>query len=380
MNYGISYIYFFNNKISMKLIEKYITKQLINSSLLLLLLIISIFSLSKSVQLIDLSLNRGLPIYFFFKLIFLSLPAIIPILLPIILCLSILFSYSRMRNDSELIILEGSGVSKYYLAKPVIYYGFFLSVISIIFTIYLSPSSNKNFKKLLFSIKNDYSSSLLEEGTFNTIGKDYTIFLKQRTSDGKLDSIFIHDTRKPEKPTTLIAEKGSLIKNENGNSILLEKGSQHFFSNIDKKLSVLYFDKYLLNISSKDSNDFNKKWKTPSERSLEELKYPNLENGDDRNNLQAFKAELIHRFSLPLNVLTFGFLIVSFILSQKFYRVENFSFSLKVIGLIISQKCIYIVCSNIAIKNDGFELMNFLPSFIALAVGLRIIIRNAKNI
>lgn len=125
MNYGISYIYFFNNKISMKLIEKYITKQLINSSLLLLLLIISIFSLSKSVQLIDLSLNRGLPIYFFFKLIFLSLPAIIPILLPIILCLSILFSYSRMRNDSELIILEGSGVSKYYLAKPVIYYGFF---------------------------------------------------------------------------------------------------------------------------------------------------------------------------------------------------------------------------------------------------------------
>ena len=105
-----------------------------------------------------------------------------------------------------------------------------------------------------------------------------------------------------------------------------------------------------------------------------------MENGDDRNNLQAFKAELIQRFSLPLNVLTFGFLIVSFILTQKFYRVENFSFSLKVIGLIIFQKSIYIICSNIAIKNEGFELMNFLPCFIALTVGFKILIRNAKNI
>lgn len=364
----------------MKLIEKYILKQLINSSLLLLLLIISIFSLSKSVQLIDLSLNRGLPVYFFFKLILFSLPAIIPILLPIILCLSILFSYSRMRNDSELIILEGSGVSKYHLTKPILFYGFFLSFVSIFFTIYLSPTSNQSFKKLLFSIKNDYSSSLLEEGTFNTIGKDYTIFLKKRTSDGKLDSIFIHDTRKPEKPTTLIAEKGSLIRNDNGNSILLEKGSQHFFSNVDKKLSVLYFDKYLLNISSKDDDDFNKKWKTPSERTIEELKHPDMENGDDRNNLQAFKAELIQRFSLPLNVLSFGFLIVSFILSQKFYRVENFSFTLKVIGLIIFQKSIYITCSNIAIKNNGFELINFLPSILALTIGFKILRRNAENI
>ena len=161
--------------------------------------------------------------------------------------------------------------------------------------------------------------------------------------------------------------------------IMLEDGSQQFQSQ-DKKLSVLYFDKYLLDINQNQSDNWATRWKSPSERTIEELKNPNPDSLDDQNNLQAFKAELIHRFSLPLNVLTFGFLIVSFILSQKFYRVENFSFSLKVIGLIISQKCIYIVCSNVAIKNDGFELMNFLPSFIALAVGLRIIIRNAKNI
>ena len=118
----------------MKLIEKYVLRQLVANSLLLFLLIISIFSLSKSVQLIDLSLNRGLPFIYFFKLISLTLPAIIPVILPIIFSLSILFTYSRMRNDSELVIFESSGVSQANLSKPVLFYGVFLSLVSLSFT------------------------------------------------------------------------------------------------------------------------------------------------------------------------------------------------------------------------------------------------------
>ena len=130
----------------MKLIEKYIIKQLILNSMLLLTLIISIIALSKSVQLIELSLNRGLPFYFFVKLIFLSLPAIIPFILPIIFCLSIFFTFIRMKNDSELIILESSGISKFNIARPVFFLGIIFSVLSLCFTIFLSPMSNNQFR------------------------------------------------------------------------------------------------------------------------------------------------------------------------------------------------------------------------------------------
>ena len=58
------------------------------------------------------------------------------------------------------------------------------------FSIYQTPESNKNFKLLLYTIKNDYSSSLLQEGVFNTIGKDFTIFIKESNKDG-LNNIFI---------------------------------------------------------------------------------------------------------------------------------------------------------------------------------------------
>ena len=89
----------------MNLVDKYIFKQLLNNSFLILTLIISIFCLGKSVQLVELMISRGLPIEVFFKLILFSLPQIIPVLFPITIGLSIFFVYSRMQTDRELIIL-----------------------------------------------------------------------------------------------------------------------------------------------------------------------------------------------------------------------------------------------------------------------------------
>ena len=363
----------------MKLIEKYFLKQLAANCFLLFLLILSIFSLSKSVQLIDLSINRGLPFIFFIKLIGLSLPAIVPIILPVIFCLSINFTYSRMRNDSELIIFESSGTSLFRLARPVIYFGIFLSILSFCFTWGVTPTSNKTFKLLLYSIKNDYSSSLLEEGSFNNIGSDYTIYVKKRDSSGNLNNIFIHDTRNKDKPSTLIANKGTLLKSDSGTKILLEDGTQHFYSNLDKKLSVLYFEKYLLNIIEDSNKNFSFKWKTPSERNFNELKNPDLNNGDDRNNLQAFKSEIIQRVTLPINICAFGLLIVVLILSQKFYRIENLKTNIKVLSIILLQMAFFVLCSNLAYKNENCEFLNILPCIINFAVAIKILNNNVKK-
>ena len=55
---------------------------------------------------------------------------------------------------------------------------------------------------------------------------------------------------------------------------MLEDGSQQFQSQ-DKKLSVLYFDKYLLDINQNQSDNWSTRWKSPSERTIDELKNPN---------------------------------------------------------------------------------------------------------
>ena len=225
----------------MNLVDRYILKQLFTNSLLILIFIVSVFCLAKSVQLIELMISRNLPSLVFFQLILNSIPQIIPVLIPIILSLSIFFVYSRMTTDQELIILQSSSFSNLELIKPSVFFGITLALISSFFTFHQTPESNKNFKILLYTIKNDYSSSLLQEGVFNSIGKDFTIFIKESGREG-LKNIFIHDTRDADKPSTLIAKKGK-ITIQKPLQKFLEEGSQQFQSK-DKNLS--YF--ILMNI------------------------------------------------------------------------------------------------------------------------------------
>ncbi len=343
----------------MKLVDKYILKQLLNNSFLILLLIISLFCLAKSVQLVELMVGRGLPFFIFIKLILFSLPQIIPTLLPVIVSLSVFFVLSRMQTDKELIILQSSSFNVFDILRPIILFSCLMSMLSFFFTLYQSPKSNEDFKILLYTLKNDYSSTLLQEGTFNTFGKDFTIFVKQRKKDG-LHNVFIHDTRDENRTSTLIAKKGNLITTNESTKILLEDGSQHFQSK-DKKLSVLYFDKYLLDIQQNENNSFLNRWKSPSERTLDELKKPNMESGDDLNNLQAFKAELTLRYAMPMNIIGFGVLIMFVTLSFGYSRKENISKTLLVFLIIIVLQIISIVSSNLSIKFSDFEILNFFP-------------------
>ena len=361
----------------MKLIDKYIFKQLCYNSLLILLLIISLFCLAKSVQLIELMVGRGLPFYIFVKLITLSMPQIIPVILPIIVCLSIYFVFSRMQTDRELIILQSASYTLMDILRPVILFSTILCILSYYFTLYLAPHSNSDFKRLFYTLKNDYSTTLLQEGTFNTIGKNFTIFVKERKADG-LHNVFIHDTRNDKQTSTLIAKKGKIISDDFATKILLENGSQQFQSK-DKKLSVLYFDKYLLDINQNDDENWAVRWKSPSERTLNELRDPNLKSLDDQNNLQAFKAELTLRYSMPLNIIGFSSLIAVLLLSFSYKRVESLNRTIIVFISIIILQIISIIFSNFSIKFENMQFFNFTPTILCFFL-IPLLLNKSKKI
>ena len=250
-----------------------------------------------------------------------------------------------------------------------------MSSMSFFFTLYQSPRSNENFKILLYSLKNDYSSTLVQEGTFNTFGKDFTIFVKERKHDG-LHNVFIHDTRDEERTSTLIAKKGKIVSTGDSTKILLESGSQQFQSK--EKLSVLYFDEYLLDINQNNSNDFLNRWKSPSERTMYELRNPDPQSGDDLNNLQAFKAEITLRYTLPLNVIGFGILIMFVMVSFSFQRKENIFRTILVFSTIIILQSISIISSNLSIKLSDMEILNFFPILFCTISLLTLIKRSQK--
>ena len=117
-----------------------------------------------------------------------------------------------MQTDRELIILQSASYTLMDILRPVILFSTILCILSYYFTLYLAPHSNSDFKRLFYTLKNDYSTTLLQEGTFNTIGKNFTIFVKERKADG-LHNV-IHDTRNDKQTSTLIAKKGKIISDD----------------------------------------------------------------------------------------------------------------------------------------------------------------------
>jgi lipopolysaccharide export LptBFGC system permease protein LptF len=146
---------------------------------------------------------------------------------------------------------------------------------------------------------------------------------------------------------------------------MLEDGSQQFQSQ-DKKLSVLYFDKYLLDINQNQSDNWATRWKSPSERTIDELKNPNPDSLDDQNNSQAFKAELSLRYSMPLNIIGFSSLVAIILLSFSYKRTENLNRTIIIFITIILLQVVSIITSNLSIKYQDMQIFNFIPTVLCL--------------
>ena len=133
-----------------------------------------------------------------------------------------------------------------------------------------------------------------------------------------------------------------------------------------------------MSINQNKTDNFFNRWKSPSERSMYELRNPNPDSLDDKYNLQAFKAEITVRYAIPINVVTFSMLVVCFLLSFKFDRVDNISKILKIFGLIIFLQVISITSSNLSIKFDGMHYINFIPSIFCLICSCLIIFKSKR--
>ena len=90
-------------------IFKYLFLDILKPFFIISLVLTGIVWLSRSLNYIELIINKGfsLPVYFWF--VSLIAPKILSILLPLISFASICYSYNKLRADSEIIAMESAG-------------------------------------------------------------------------------------------------------------------------------------------------------------------------------------------------------------------------------------------------------------------------------
>ena len=297
---------------------RYITKQLLFTTLLVTAILCMIFWLAKASTLLDFILNRGLDISFFLYMSMLILPRLLIIILPIATFATLLFGYYRLQTDSEIVVMRAAGTSTYALAKPGLVVGMVIAGLMTVLTTFLLPASYREFKDQEFAIRHEFGSVLLQEGSFNTIAPGVTVFVHKRGADEELQGIMLHDNRDPEKPQTWLAERGAMVATDDGPRALLLNGNQQQVDRVRGTFSMLLFEQTTLNIAEATGSD-GTRWREPRERFLHELFDPQ----DTRPN-ETYYADLIaeahSRLVQPILPLTCAAVTLAILLTGNYSR------------------------------------------------------------
>lgn len=322
----------------MRRITKYILKNLFLSASIISAVLIGSLWIIQSLKFIKIVLRSQESSTAFFHLFLFSLPDLLVIILPITTLIAVLFVYSRLHTDRELLSSFAAGYGEWELARPAL--GFATAIMIFIYglNIFVVPWSFQQIRDLEATLKNSLPGILLQEGVFN-IFNEVTIYVNEK--DGSdLKGVLAHIHKKNERPFTIMAREGRLIVKDKIPRLIMEDGNRQELNPENHTLSILYFDQTLIPLSDGPQQLVDRP-KKPYELTLEELFYEDHEN-IGASYRQRLYAEGYQRLLSPWYVVGFVSIALSFLVMAKFKRNSQGVAVLKAAGgaLLLQTTCL----------------------------------------
>ena len=206
---------------------------------------------------------------------------------------------------------------------------------------------------------------LLQEGVFNPISDDMTVYVRSRDVDGTLRGILVEDTRQKNSRATILAETGRLVEGPNGPAVLLQNGSREELDKQTGRLNVLTFAQNSVDLSQNSKGD-EVRYRDVNEMSMDELLHP------ERSALNArdagkFLVEASRRLSGPWTAASFAIVGLVSVLTGSFRRHGNVLRPLTAVLGIVGLLALQLAVANLAARNT---MLMPLVWVVAIAPGL----------
>ena len=296
----------------------YILRQLGGMVVFVTIALTGVVWLSQSLRFLDFIINKGLSFISFAKLTMLLMPTVLSVIVPVASFCAVLYVYNRLNTDRELIVLKATGLSQWSLAKPALLMAVIVTLVSYGINLYLMPAGFRTFKDEQYVLRADYSHVLLQEGVFNNLLDDLTVYVRARRANGEVLGILVHDSRVKGAPVTMMAESGALISTPEGPRFLMVNGNRQEVSSDDQTIKMLFFDRYTLDLSDLAEPPADR-FREPRERFLHELIGPSISVSDDEHRAE-LTAEFHRRLVSPIDIFALTMIGLVAMLTGEFNR------------------------------------------------------------
>jgi lipopolysaccharide export system permease protein len=197
------------------------------------------------------------------------------------------------------------------------------------------------------------------------------IYIGSRNDRGEVTGLVIDDERDPQRPVTILAERGAFADTGGATRIIMVNGNRQQYERDTGKLSILTFDRYVLDLDMlRDAPEG--RFREPQERFLDELLFPS--DDVDAATRQAYLVEANERLTVPLSALSFAVIPLACLLPGQFNRRGQLKRVLVAIGCALSFQALDLAVKNLEGRYAAAIALSYIVTLLPLAVGVGILL------
>jgi lipopolysaccharide export system permease protein len=353
-------------------IDKYIFRTTLASFALVLVSLTGVIWITQALRGIDLMTSQGQTIITFLGVTSLVIPSLVLIISPIALMIAVSHTLNKLATDSEIIVLNAAGFSPFRLFRPFLYATMVVAIMVAFIASYFAPEGLRRLKQWDAEITADVLANILQPGRFSQLDQNLTVRIRERQPGGLLVGIFVDDRRDPKERVSIVADHGTVLKNEGGSFLILEDGNLERFEAGKRDPALVAFGRYAFDMS-KFSNRGHDVTLGIRERYLWELISPPADDPVYTQLPGQFRAELHDRFLAPIYPFAFAALTFAFLGTPRTTRQSrNFSVTSSLLA-VFGLRMAGFACSVMAAKSPLAPIVQYLMLAMAIAVSLWII-------
>lgn len=296
----------------MKILERYIIRRAFYVFVMTLAAMTGVVWATQALRQLDLVTSKGQTILQFVGITMLAMPFLLVIVAPFALMIALILVLNSLSGDSELIVIDATGGSRFLVLKPVMIFAAAIMAFTAFNALYLSPFGLSKLRSEITRVRADLVANIVKPGRFITVEDGLTFHIRNRSGNGTLDGLLLHDIRDPETAFTYQADTGQIIEVTGRTLLVMKDGTIQRRPQEQGDISIVRFQSYAFDLSNLIPEASEPVFKA-SERSTANLMSPGRNDAYALQNRGKLITELHDRFSQPLYCLAFGMIVFAFL-------------------------------------------------------------------
>ncbi len=342
------------------------------------LVLVSVYWVNKAVQIFDRLIADGHSAGVVMEFTFLSLPAVVALVLPMAAFAAAVYVTNRLTSDSEMTVVQATGYSPWRLARPVLFFGVVVALMLSVLSHFLVPKSLEQLRMRERELAGSLSARLLRDGVFLHPVRGVTFYIRDITPEGELRDVVLSDRRTEDRDVTYTSETAYLLRDAEGPKLVMVSGMAQDLNYETRRLSTTNFNDLVYDISGLVAAAQPGRRKLNFMSTWELLTRTDASAAEANDTLGEALEEAHLRFQLPLLALVASLVGYSALMVGGFSRLGVTRQIVFAIGLLVVVKLVESAVTDPVRGNPRLWPLVYLPSITGIIIACLLLWQAAR--